>query len=426
MQRITMKHVKNIVRFESLHFNGNFTEHLERALTKVVKEHEGRIPVKIRAAKEGSKIPTGNVLATIESTFEDEDIFFLVSYFETKLMRVWAPTTVATQSHAIREVIYDGLKVTAVDPDAEIDFKLHDFGSRGVSSMESAAFSGAGHLLSFKGSDTSVAMYAAEIGYGAKIAGFSIPASEHSTTTSHTREFEKNLVDAMFDHYAIPGGVFATVIDSYNWRKFIYDIAPQYKDRLIQSGATWVFRPDSGDPIKTPLQVVKDLAKVFGYTTNKNGYKVLNNVRVIQGDGIDSVDVEAIVKLLIAEKWCVSNMAFGMGGGLLQRINRDTQKFAMKCCAILADGTWVDVYKDPAVFDTETWEVIDTESFKKSLAGRLVLLENEQTGAYMTTTVEEAPSHEKFGWKDALVDVYNYGDLLYDYTWDEVLDNLNN
>nr|WP_315981873.1 hypothetical protein [Aliamphritea spongicola] len=41
------------------------------------------------------------------------------------------------------------------------------------------------------------------------------------------------------------------------------------------------------------------------------------------------------------------NIAFGMGGELLQKVNRDTLNFAMKTSAVNIAGQWRDVYKDP-------------------------------------------------------------------------------
>jgi nicotinamide phosphoribosyltransferase len=352
-------------------------------------------------------------------------VFSIVSYFEAKLLRVWSPTTVATESYAIREIILEGLRRSADDPYAEIPFKLHDFGSRGISSSEGAAFAGAGHLVSFLGSDTTIAVLAANLAYNCEMSAFSIPASEHSTTTMHGPDGEPQLLEQMFDAYAKNGAIFATVIDSYDWMRFIREIAPKFKQRLEDSGATWVFRPDSGDPIATPVQVVRELDKVFGHTVNSKGYKVLNNVRVIQGDGIDIHDVYAIVMSLVDEKWSISNIAFGMGGGLLQKNNRDTQKFAVKCCAVLDGDDWVEVFKAPAVYDPNTWEKDEqASSFKASKKGRLELMYNTQTGAYETMTTEVAQEYvSKFGWEYALETVYENGEMVKETTMDEVRKN---
>ena len=409
LQRLTKTQAANMVKWAHKHMNGNITDHLEIALNAVVDELDGRIPLRIRNAKEGLLIPNKNVIFTIETTVADERYFSIISYFETKLVRNWGSATVGTVSYHVREVIYAALQESADAPDEEIAFKFHDFGSRGVGDMGVAAFHGIGHLVSFMGTDTQVAVMAAELAYDEPMAGFSIPASEHSSTTMHGQDGELNLITQMFDAYAKPGAIFATVADSYDIINFIRNYTPLFQERLIESGAIWVIRPDSCDPIKMPIQCVIELEKVFGTTVNTKGYKVLNNVRVIQGDGIEPPQVKEILDALMALGYSASNMAFGMGGGLLQKVNRDTCKFALKCCAARINGEWVDVYKDPAVYD-EDWNKLDVESFKKSKRGRLELMYNATTGEYGTKTADNA---DEFGpeWNEALETIYEDGEM---------------
>ena len=420
--RMTHEKVNNVIAFQREHLFGVGVEELETALRAVVDDYNGYMPLKIKAVQEGKVVPNSNVLVTVESTVDDERIIALTTYMETMLMRLWHPTTVATTSYHIKEIIYDGLVKTADDPDAEIPFKLHDFGSRGVSSMEAAAFGGAAHLVNFMGSDTTVGIMAANIGYNEQMAGFSIPATEHSTTTSHGRDGEEALVERMFEKFAAPGALFATVADSYDIMNFVEKIAPKFKERLRASGATWVIRPDSGDPVETPVELVRRLAHIFGFTYNGKGYKVLDGVRVIQGDGIDINDVRKIVDRLIEEGYSISNIAFGMGGGLLQKCNRDTLKFAMKACAVHVDGVWKDVYKDPTVYDAVTWEPIRS-SFKKSKAGRMELMYNAELDSYKTVRVEEVAEYVAKGYEPQLETVYDNGKLVRDMTLAQVREN---
>jgi len=423
LQPLTKKQAYNMIEWATEHMNGNMVKDLELALNKVVNELDGRMPIRIRNAPEGLMIPIKNVLLTIETTLPDELWFSLVSYFETKLVRVWGAMSVGTTSYYVREAISKALEKSSDDPAAEINFKFHDFGSRGVPDMGAAAFNGAAHLISFMGTDTTVAVQALEFAYNIRMAGYSIPASEHSTTTSHGEKNEIDIITQMFDAYAKKGAIFATVIDSYQALRFIRKYAPLFKERLIESGATWVFRPDSGDPIATPIKVVEELEKVFGCTVNKKGYKVLNNVRVIQGDGIIPAQVTEILEALMAAGYSASNMAFGMGGGLLQKVNRDTHKFALKCSAIRVNGEWIDVYKDPAVYD-ENWNLVDEESFKISKKGRLELIYNAGLDEYRTVRLEELGDYDGAEWSDTLLEtVYEDGYLVRDMTFEEVRAN---
>jgi nicotinamide phosphoribosyltransferase len=376
----------------------------------ILQEHKGFLPVVIRAVPEGTVVPVKNVLATIENT--DPNCFWLTTYLETALLRaIWYPTTVATQSKAIKNIIKDFLEKTG-DPSL-IDFKLHDFGARGVSSAESAGIGGAAHLVNFMGSDTIMGVLYAREYYNAGIAGFSIPAAEHSTITSWGRDSEVKAYENMVKQFARPGSIVAVVSDSYD----VFNAASKLwgealRQQVIDSGATIVIRPDSGDPVAVNRQLIEILGDKFGYTTNAKGFKVLNNVRLIQGDGVNELSIRSILGALAAMGWSADNIAFGMGGALLQQVDRDTQKFAMKCSAALINGIWVDVQKDPA-----------TDSGKKSKAGRVQLFKSG--GEWFSGVTAPA------GWTDKgigpfvpmLEEVYCDGKLVKEYTFAEVRSN---
>jgi nicotinamide phosphoribosyltransferase len=111
-----------------------------------------------------------------------------------------------------------------------------------------------------------------------------------------------------------------------------------------------VVRPDSGDPPTIVVEVLKILGEAFGCSVNeKKGYRVLDShVRVIQGDGIDREMLRKILEAMRANHWSADNIAFGSGGGLLQKLNRDTCKYAFKCSSATVRGSERDVFKQPA------------------------------------------------------------------------------
>jgi nicotinamide phosphoribosyltransferase len=314
----------------------------------ILDTHQGKLPLIIRSVKEGTVVPTKNVLVTVENT--DPKCFWLTSYIETFLLKVWYPITVASTSYKIKKIIKRYLELTA-DDTSGLPFKLHDFGYRGVSSEESAEIGGAAHLVNFMGTDTIAGILHLEDEYGAKdMTGFSIPASEHSTITSWGRENEFKAYQNMVKVFA-KAPIFACVSDSYNIWKAL-DMWKELEPEIVANGQMLVVRPDSGDPILTSVKCVKELAARFGYTLNSKGYRVLKNVRVIYGDGISHPGViEKILYDLKEAGYSADNMAFGMGGGLLQKCDRDTLKFAMKCSAIVVEefgsNKIVEVYKDP-------------------------------------------------------------------------------
>lgn len=375
----------------------------------ILDTHDGWLPVVIKAVPEGTVVPVKNVLVTIENT--DPNCFWLTTWLETALLRaVWYPTTVATQSYSIKQTILDALEKTG-DP-STINFKLHDFGARGVSSMESAGIGGAAHLVNFMGSDTITGVLYAREYYDAGIAGFSIPAAEHSTITSWGREGEVDAYRNMLTQFAKPGSVVAVVSDSYdvfNAAKNLW--GEELRQQVIDSGATVVIRPDSGDALVICRQLVQILDEKFGHTVNDKGYKVLNNVRLIQGDGVNERTIRMILGDFAVRGYSADNIAFGMGGGLLQQLDRDTQKFAMKCSSAEINGKWIDVQKDPA-----------TDPGKKSKAGRVTLW---TSGGEFQSAVTQPNSWTDKGleWTEALVPVYWNGNLHKNYTFEEVRAN---
>lgn len=366
----------------------------------ILDRHMGYLPVVIRAVPEGTVVSVKNVLATIENT--DPECFWLTTWLETALLRaIWYPTTVATQSYTIKQVIADYLEKTG-DPTL-IDFKLHDFGARGVSSMESAGIGGAAHLVNFMGSDTISGILFAREFYSAGIAGFSIPAMEHSTVTSWGRSGEAEAYKNMLTVYGKQGAILAAVSDSYDvfWAaEHIW--GTELRQQVIDSGATVVIRPDSGDPVTVNRTLIEILGQKFGYTKNAKGFKVLNNVRLIQGDGVNELTIRSILSSFMANGWSADNIAFGMGGALLQQVDRDTQRFAMKCSSAKINGVWVNVQKDPV-----------TDSGKKSKAGRVTLYKGKDE--FYSGVEDWMPS--------ALVEVFRDGKLVTEYTFDQVRAN---
>ncbi len=378
---------------------------------RILRVHGGYLPVVIRAVPEGTVVPVKNVLATIENT--DPEAFWLTTWLETALLRaIWYPTTVATQSWTIKQVILDYLEKTG-DP-ALIDFKLHDFGARGVSSMESAGIGGAAHLVNFMGTDTVSGILFAREYYNAGIAGFSIPAAEHSTVTSWGRKGEVDAYRNMVTQFGRPGSILAVVSDSYD----IYNAASklwgeELRQQVVDSGATVVIRPDSGDPVEVNTKLIQILDSKFGSTVNAKGFRVLNNVRLIQGDGVNELTIRSILGAFMALGYSADNIAFGMGGALLQQLDRDTQKFAMKCSAVeIGEGNWIDVQKDPI-----------TDPGKKSKTGCVTLW---KSGGEWVSAVDQPKGwfDKGFGpFTEMLETVYCDGKLIKEYNFEQVRAN---
>ena len=690
----------------------------------IVNDLDGKLPIRIRAVPEGTLVPVSNALYTVEAT--DPQVYWVVSWLETMLVRLWYPCTVATRSYFIKKMIMESLMRTADDPDNEINFKLHDFGARGSTSRESAEIGGSAHLVNFMGSDTLIGIWGAYKYYNEPMAAFSIPAcydsdteiltttgwkyfnnldkddvvaqynenqtidfcnpekiivssfngkminftsnsntagvdllvtpnhrmiresvktgeievqtankaifsnrnkwlqggkhflrgsklspleklniafqadgsypsrkdaykanqirfsklkkerkitrltniledipsveysisnvrnndinsgksfwvnglvkplsktfswinlssrslewcqdfieelsywdstrkgqniiyssieeynadmvqavailagyrasiktvldsridhqrkilyqvnicktknfrlgtfinkkeldyegkiycvtvpsgmvvvrrngfvsisgnSEHSTITSWGRENEAEAYRNMLKQFAHPGALVAIVSDSYDLYNAITNIwGEELRQEVIDSGATIIIRPDSGNPPEVVLKSLQLLEEKFGSTINRKGYRVINNVRVIQGDGINEDSIREILNVVMDAGFSTSNINFGMGGGLLQQLDRDTAKFAFKCSEVTVNGEHRDVYKDPA-----------TDSGKRSKPGRLDLV---RTGAVGFDTIR-IPSNNESVEDSALVTVYENGELLVEDTFAEI------
>lgn len=368
----------------------------------IVDQHGGKLPIAIEAAPEGLVLPIGNVLVQITNT--DNQCAWLTSYLETALLRgVWYPTTVATISWECKKIIKSYLEKTADNLD-NLVFKLHDFGARGASSLETAALGAAAHLVNFYGTDTVAGIAACRKYYHELMAGFSIPAAEHSTITSWGQEHEVDAYRNILEQFSGPNKTVALVSDSYDlWYAIDELFGVQLKQKITENKGTLVIRPDSGDPIKVVPEALERLMNKFGYEINSKGYKVLPKyLRVIQGDGISSPAViEDILATITDAGLSADNIAFGMGGGLLQKVNRDTLSFAMKTSAIEVNGKWHDVYKNPV-----------TDSSKRSKRGRLALIKEQE----ITTVLYD----ELDGRKNLLQPVYRDGELLKDWTLFEI------
>jgi nicotinamide phosphoribosyltransferase len=371
----------------------------------ILGKYMGYWPVEVQTVPEGIVIKTSNVITQIMNT--DPKCAWVTAWLETTHLRgIWPTSTVATISANIRELIEDYIKETSDVPE-QLPFKLHDFGARGTSS-QGGAWNGLGHLIPFSGTDTVEAIAAIIDFYDCStMPGFSIPAAEHSTITQWGKEGEADAYKNMIKQFAGEGKIYAVVSDSYDIYNAVGNIwGKQLKDKVLEAGGTVVIRPDSGNPPDVVLKCLELLGETFGYEFNSKGYKVLNPaVRVIQGDGINYHSIKEILRVMTTNKWAIDNVAFGMGGALLQHMDRDTYKWAMKCSSTKVDGVDIDVFKDPI-----------TDKGKISKKGRLALIIED--GEYKTIREDELGDR-----KNELLTVYRNGTILVWFTFDDLREN---
>lgn len=356
-RRITYGDVRYAKEFWAQHL-GRIDVFNEKGFRRIVREHGGWWPVEIYAVPEGTMVPTGHPLLVVRST--DPELPWVTTYLETVLDQLWYPSTVATRSAMIRATVMGSLEATG-SPEL-IDTRVHDFGFRGSTSIESAGLGGAAHLLSFTGTDTLPGLLVAREHYSELMAGCSIPAAEHSTVTAWGRDGELEAYRHALRTF--PNGYLAVVSDSYDVFAACQHWSGELGAVVTARDGVLVVRPDSGDPAATVLRVLHILGEGFGTTMNEKGYRVLYpKVRVIQGDGIDHHAIASILSQLATASWSADNLAFGSGGGLLQKVDRDTLGFTFKASAVKTDDSWVPIQKDPV-----------TDAAKRSLAGTVDLV----------------------------------------------------
>jgi nicotinamide phosphoribosyltransferase len=369
----------------------------------ILHEYDGCLPLTIEAVPEGTLVPVLNALMVIVNN--DPKCFWLTNFVETLLMKVWYPTTVATQSFYIRQKVMNALEKSG-DPSG-INFKVHDFGYRGVSSEETAALGAAGHLISFMGTDTVAGILLLKKHYQAQMSGYSIPATEHSIMCSFGRNEEATACENFLDTY--PTGLIACVSDTYD----IYNCCEKIwggilKEKVLKRDGCLVIRPDSGNPLEVVPKVLQILWDRFGGITNGKGFKVLDShVRVIQGDGMDFESIGNLYEHIMSLGWSADNLAVGSGGGLLQKLNRDTCKFAIKCSAALKNNVWIDVFKEPI-----------TDNGKRSKSGRF------QTVRFKNGDIDTRDfSFTGMNGENLLHPVFENGKILKTYSLEQIKKN---
>lgn len=411
-QKPTREMVDEFFEYRKSILGMDASQDIKDKMDKLVKL--GYFPIRVKAVKEGSKIPVRNVLMTIENTHPD--FYWVVGFFESLLLKVWNTCTVASYSRKLKDLCKKYSDLTC-DNEGHLPFQVHDFGYRGCSSEETAALSGSAHLINFLGTDTVTAIKLIKDTYSAQEPiGLSVPATEHSVMCAYGQENEFQAYERMLELY--PKGIVSIVSDTYDLWNVLSNFAPRLKSRILDRDGKVVFRPDSGDPPKIIcgdpdaqygssewLGCLQLLDRTFGSTTNKKGYRVLNpKVGLIYGDGMFYERFERTLGMMQELGYAASNLVIGVGGLLLQQHNRDDQGFAIKATFAEVNGVTRELMKDPV-----------TDQKKKSHKGLLSLFKDVR-GRYYTkdqcTADEEAAS--------LLEVVYQDGKMARIQTFDEI------
>lgn len=357
--RITQRHIEEAAIFFKDTFGTDDIFARVRPGWQSVVDNGGALPVVVRALPEGTVVPPGTPLFTIEST--DPSVPWMANFLETRLSHLWYTITVASVAFKLhQEMAMRCLKEGMTAEDAHTHASILgvcDFGLRGVECTEAGARGGMAALLSSKASDNTAGMYAVGRHYSNaahkdivfKHTGSSIAAAEHSTITAHGKDAEKDAYTQILNNF--PTGPVSIVLDSYDYRQAVslfctddglkLKVMERYDNALLINSDiphTVVLRPDSGDMIENVVWTLQKLYEAYG-GEDKNGFKTLHPcIRIIQGDGIDLETYPALLDAVQAAGFSVTNLVAGSGGGLLQKVNRDTIRFAIKANLAVVDG----------------------------------------------------------------------------------------
>lgn len=369
----------------------------------------GYLPLEIKAVPEGSIGLINQPLLTIMNTHPCA--YWLVNYLETWISTaLWQPITSATTAWNIRQLMDTWAVETGCDPE-ENGPLAHDFSYRGMAGIEAASASGAGHLISFIGSD-SLSAWDYIMSTYPKTEGviqIGVPATEHAVMTAgaNVRENgtmdEREQVQRLLDLY--PQGFVSVVSDSYDYWDMITTVLPEFKEQIMKRDGRYVVRPDSGNPVdivtgdpnaepgsaehKGTLEV---LWEIFGGTINEKGYKVLDpHIGVIYGDSMNYNTINEMCSRMESKGFATCNIVFGLGSYNYQYVTRDSYGFAMKTTWVEVDGKPKSVFKDPKT----------AQNVKRSARGLLTLTEKKGQRVFKQDVHASVEAREKYN------DVFN-------------------
>lgn len=328
----------------------------------------GYLPLIVKGLPEGTIVSPKIPVVTVYNTHPK--FFWLTNYLESLMSAIlWKPSTSATTAFQYRKT-FDAYARTTVS-DNNIDFVYwqgHDFSFRGMSGIEDACISAAGHLLSFYGTDSVPAIDFHELYYNAdsdkELVGGSVPATEHSVMCMGTKDNEIGTFERLIAEL-YPKGIVSIVSDTWDFWKVITEFLPELKSKILARDGKVVIRPDSGDPVKiivgdkdaTPGSpeykgAIECMWEIFGGTVTDKGYKLLDShIGLIYGDSITLQRQKAILEGLKEKGFASFNVVLGIGSYTYEYVTRDTYGFAMKATYGEVNGEGRNIFKDPKTDD---------------------------------------------------------------------------
>ena len=352
------------------------------------KLHElGYLPICIMGLPEGMLVPIRVPMFVMYNTHPD--FSWLPQYLEDLWScHNWQPSTSATTAYDRRKILQHYVNLTCDNENITKNL-AGDFSFRGMTGVEAAYISSAGHLLSFGKTATFDAYGLLQEFYDAKdedLVNIGTPSLEHSVVCQGIAYYSdilenggeykgislerypdwdiKLVAEMCYLKWLItelqPDGALSYVSDTYDFWGVVTKILPELKGDILARKGTLLIRPDSGDPVKICCGdpgaqtwyerqgAVRVIGDIFGITVNQKGFKVVNPaVRVIYGDAINRQRNVAIPQGLYELGYSVENVIFGIGSMSYQWVTRDNRGFALKVTDCIINGTEMPLYKAP-------------------------------------------------------------------------------
>jgi nicotinic acid phosphoribosyltransferase len=352
----------------------------------IVKELGGNLPIRVTAVEEGTVVGINDPIFTVTNTHAK--FSWLPQYVESILMKTWYPVTVSSGSLAIRLVLRHAARLAGVsEQDIALyePFGLNDFGFRGVSSQETAEIGGEAHLKVFCGTDNVSSMFAdRDFEKNVSSAGLSVRATEHSIMLA-TGLFGEIETIRRFLRGCPTDKILSLVSDTYNFPRALAafsgtlteEVNKRMWDPVNGQFGRVVIRPDSGEPTECVIRALLALS-LGGYNSKTKpiarkgfGYFVSlpDHIKIILGDGVDFPTVCKTLVAILDEGFDPTDVIYGSGGALLQRLDRDTLQFAIKPHKY--------VYTDPTT--GETTNIVSAS--KTPIEGSKKSMSNEEVQA---------------------------------------------
>lgn len=323
----------------------------------IVNKCNGYMPIDIQTVPEGVWCPVGTPFAQIRNTVKGfgELVTWLV---ESPFMHSFFPSTAATQALRMRRYLEQ--KQRQFNYDDSFLLRFHSFGFRGHKSLEDAYWASISWNLFLFGTDD---FHSARHTPFARIV--SISALAHKVTQQFDDEFKgfKHTIKATAE---AGEKIIALVIDTYDAYRVIKEYLIPLAQYAASLGVHIVLRPDSGETWEQAVLIyrIADRAK-------------LTNVSVILGEGMDFENAKKADAYFESHGVPLSFIAYGIGGGFYNYMNRDTLGWAMKT----AYSNGADRMK------------FSENPIKRSIPGKVAIIRNDH-GDLVVTKEAEVESEE--------------------------------